>query len=308
MPLITQEGSCTKENHVHFTYKDCPDMSSLCQGDILKITEEIRDVLKEIHPYFLNEQYKYFMVLTQSCDLVRRGGSKCKTPYITLAAVRNFSDFFEKQLQVEKYAEKVNEYLLMNAKKKERAYQFLERLYNNTEPDYFFLYKEDALNFPESMIASLKVSIALKSELHYDQCLSAKVLELSDEFKAKLGWLVGNIYSRVGTTDWESLLSSQERKDMLDEELKSHCMIASAEQIKALKTAFEKHSEPLETEGDVVQFISNCHIESQYDKAIGILENIINSMGKEIPKEEKEKLIRRVKNKATFKALFPSQM
>ena len=95
MPLITEEGSYIMGSQVHFTYKCNPDMSSLCQGDILKITEEIKTVLTEVHPYFLNDQYKYFMVLTQSCDLVRRNGSKCKTPYITLAAVRNFSDFFE---------------------------------------------------------------------------------------------------------------------------------------------------------------------------------------------------------------------
>lgn len=65
--------------------------------------------------------------------------------------------------------------------------QLVERVYNNTEPDFFFLYKEDALNFPKSMVVYLKVSIALKSELHYDACLNAKRLELSDEFKAKLG-------------------------------------------------------------------------------------------------------------------------
>lgn len=306
MPLI-EEGSFAAEGRVHFTYKDCPDMSSLCQGDILRVTEDIKSVLAEVHPYFLDEQYKYFMVLTQSCDLVRRNGSKCKTPYITLAAVRNFSDFFEKQLLSEKYAEKVNDYLLMNVKKKDRAYQFLERIYNNTEPDYFFLYKEEALQFPESMIASLKVSIALKSELHYEQCLSAKALELSDEFKAKLGWLVGNIYSRVGTTDWESLLTSQQRSAMLNEELNTHCMIATAEQIKALKEAFQKRGDELRSAEDVVNFIDNCHIDSQYDKAIEIIENIINSAGNEIPKEEKEKLIRRVKSKATFKALFPQQ-
>lgn len=72
---------------VHFTYKSKPDMSSLCQGDILKLTDDLKKVLGDVHPYFQNEQYKYFMVLTQSCDLVRRKGQPCKTPYITLAAV-----------------------------------------------------------------------------------------------------------------------------------------------------------------------------------------------------------------------------
>ena len=50
------------------------DMKSLCQGDVLNITEELAEVLRNIHPYFLNEQYKYFMVLSQSCDLIRRNG------------------------------------------------------------------------------------------------------------------------------------------------------------------------------------------------------------------------------------------
>ena len=92
---LVEEGSLYPiEEKIHFTYKHSPDMSSLCQGDVLQVTDGMRDILKEVHPYFLNKQYKYFMVLTQSCDLVRRNGGNCKTPYITLAAVRSFDDFF----------------------------------------------------------------------------------------------------------------------------------------------------------------------------------------------------------------------
>lgn len=94
MMEVVEEGSLYSiEGNIHFTYKPSPDMSSLCQGDVLCVTDEMRKILKEVHPYFLNEQYKYFMVLTQSCDLVRRNAGKCKTPYITLAAVRSFDDF-----------------------------------------------------------------------------------------------------------------------------------------------------------------------------------------------------------------------
>lgn len=250
------------ENSIHFTYKEHPDMASLCQGDLLEVNDSIREVLKEVHPYFLNKQYKYFMVLTQSCDLVRRDGVNCKTPYITLAAVRSFDDFFEKKLVSDKYVEEVNECLLMNNRQRERALQLLERIYNNTEPDYFFLYKEEALNFPESMIACLKVSIALKSKLHYEECLNAKVLELSDEFKAKLGWLVGNIYSRVGTTDWESKITLKQKADMLSDELSSYCVIGSKEQLSALKKALRENAPQLQTQEEMVDFISHCGIKS----------------------------------------------
>ena len=118
------------DKNIHFTYKPNPDMQSLCQGDVLEITPELSVVLKEVHPYFLNEQYKYFMVLSQSCDLVRRNGKNCKTPYITLAAVRSYSEFLEKILLKGKFAEKNKELLLMDDKHKERAYQLIERIYN----------------------------------------------------------------------------------------------------------------------------------------------------------------------------------
>lgn len=297
------ENKQTFISKVHFTYKEECDACSLCQGDLLKITDELREVLKEIHPYFLNVQYKYFMVLTQSCDLVRRG-NKCKTPYITLAAVKNFDDFFESLLKKNKLAEDVNGLLLMDTKNWGRAYQLLERIYNNTEPDYFFLYKDGSLGLPNSMIASLKVSIALKSQLHYEKCLSAKVLELSDEFKAKLGWLVGNIYSRVGTTDWVSIITEPERKKMLSDELKSHCVIGEKVQIDALKNEIIANAEHVKTAEDAIDFIARCHIESKYDQVVGVIEEIINTSSNKIPPEEKEMLIKQIKSRSKLKALL----
>lgn len=305
MSLVPEESAT--ESRVHFTYKSNPDMNSLCQGDILKITDELKEVLTTVHPYFKNEQYKYFMVLTQSCDLVRREKKICKTPYITLAAVRCFSEFFEKLLISKKYAESNNGYLLMDSKQQSGAYQLLERIYNNTEPDYFFLYKEDLLDFPESMIASLKVSIALKSELHYDACLRAKHLELSDEFKAKLGWLVGNIYSRVGTTDWESILTPPQRKSMLTEELQSHCIIGSKEQIRILKKELANNAESLQTQEAVANFILGCPIETPYDRMIKILEDVVRTSSNDIPQKEKETLIKTIKSRQALKVLFPNQ-
>ncbi len=291
---------------IHFTYKQDIDSSSLCQGDLLTVTDELKSVLKEVHPYFLNEQYKYFMVLTQSCDLVRRDGNKCKTPYITLAAVRDFDDFIETKFATDKYAEKVEGFLLMDSKQKDRAYQFLERIYNNTEPDYFFLYQDDKVSLQKSMIVTLKVSIAIKSLLHYDKCLAAKILELTDEFKAKLGWLVGNIYSRVGTTDWDSVMTTAKRNEMLLNELNKHCIIGSKPQIKALKEQLQTNREKLQTQEDALAFVSSYEVMTKYDQVINILEDIINTADKNIPKEEKEKLIKTIKSRVMLKTLLGS--
>ena len=291
------------DKNIHFTYKEKPDMQSLCQGDILEITEEISMILKDVHPFFLNEQYKYFIVLSQSCDLVRRNGKDCKTPYITLAAVRNYSDFLERMLLKGRFAEKVDGLLIMDEKNKERAYQLVERVYNNTEPEYFFLYKEDALGFPESMVAYLKVSIALKSKEHYDKCLNAKRIELTDEFKAKLGWLVGNMYSRVGTADWEGIMSANAKRDMLNNDLYSMCIIGKKEQLRQLKEFLRRTELPPGRE-EAAAFISDIQIKTKYDKVMDVIEDVIRTSSKKIPEEEKEKLLKAIRSRSALKTLI----
>lgn len=304
MSLENEKSGYSIDRNIHFTYKPEPDMETLCQGDVLEITEELSMVLKNVHPYFLNGQYKFFMVLSQSCDLVRRNGKSCKTPYITLAAVRNYSDFLEKMFLKGRYAEKVDELLLMDEKNKDRAYQLVERVYNNTEPEYFFLYKEDALEFPESMVAYLKVSIALKSNEHYDKCLNAKKIELTDEFKAKLGWLVGNMYSRVGTADWGGVMSDQSRKEMLNNDLNSMCIIGNKEQLKMLKREFLEKKEFSFKHEEAVEFISNIALKTKYDKVMDIIEDVIQTSGKKIPVDEKEKLLKSIRSRSVLKTLI----
>ena len=304
MSLMEEKYKYSIDTNIHFTYKADADMKSLCQGDVLNITEELAEVLRNVHPYFLNGQYRYFMVLSQSCDLVRRDGKNCKTPYITLAAIRSYDSFVEKTLVKEKFAENVSGLLLMDEKKKEKAYQLIERIYNNTEPEYFFLYKEDALDFPESMITYLKVSIALKSQEHYDKCLAAKKMELSDEFKAKLGWLVGNMYSRVGTADWEGIMTAQERKEMLNNDRESKCIIGSKDQLKILKAELAKKSEMIHNHEEAASFVSDFYVQTKYEKAMSIIEEIFQTSSKKIPKEEKEILLNKIKSRTTLKTLI----
>lgn len=227
-----------------------------------------------------------------------------QTPYITLAAVRSYSDFLERMFLDGKYVEKVDELLIMDEKNKDRAYQLVERVYNNTEPEYFFLYKEDALDFPESMVAYLKVSIALKSKEHYDICLKAKKIELTDEFKAKLGWLVGNMYSRVGTADWDGIMSDQARRDMLNNDLNSMCIIGNKEQLKQLKRKFLEEKEFSHNHEEVVQFISNIVLKTKYDKVMDIIEDVIQTSSKKIPVDEKEKLLKSIRSRSALKTLI----
>ena len=75
------------------------------------------------------------------------------------------------------------------------------KLLNNNHPEYFYLAEDVDCHLSEACVAFLKLAIPIKSE-HYDRCLAARISQLKEIFQAKLGWLAGNIYSRVGTPDW----------------------------------------------------------------------------------------------------------
>jgi hypothetical protein len=202
---------------MHITYD--PDLSrtDLMQGDVLRRTSALDELLKTVHPHFYQHpKNRYFLVLTQSCDLVIRQGGQCKAPYISLAPVRSLDLVLDRQLSQSSLAEVKAELPVVTAKNKQKLWDFLHRLFNNNESTYFYL---DSRNTPleTDCVAFLNLSIAIKAELHFQTCLNAKILQLDNTFQAKLGWLVGQMYSRVGTPDWESkALNAKVRNTLKD--------------------------------------------------------------------------------------------
>jgi len=203
----------------HWTYSQ-PDKEVLFQGDILSRSERLRKLLEEVHPYFAKEQkYQHFMLLTQSCDLVRRGGGQCKAPYLTVAAIREVTDVLvAKEILNVTRGEAIGR--VVSASSAERVREFLRRLVNNNDPNYFFLRADASQGLGANYCACLRVTVPLRIE-HYDMLLEAKIGQLREVFQAKLGWLVGNNYSRVGTPDWNDSKPAldalvAELTDMLD--------------------------------------------------------------------------------------------
>ena len=125
-----------------------------------------------------------------------------QTKYINLGVIRPFSSYLGKIIQ--KSAEKISSLSIpvCTDRTKSTLTLNLQRLLNNNEPEYFFLPAEPSLSFPNDSCVFLKLSIAIKVD-HYDKCLNARILQLDDPFQHKLGWLVGQMYSRVGTQDWD---------------------------------------------------------------------------------------------------------
>lgn len=200
MPGISPSASASP---VHWTYAPV-DSSTLCQGDIIERTDAVVSLLAEVHPYFAQQdKYLSFMLITQSCDLVRRNG-ECNARHLTIAGIRTLSDVISaKELPRIASSQAFGREVSMSCRN--ALLQFLDRLLNNNEPTYFFLRADHSQGIGTDSCACLRVSVPLRVE-HYGILLNAKRGQLADVFQAKLGWLVGTNYSRVGTPDWSENL------------------------------------------------------------------------------------------------------
>ncbi|MCW3502071.1 hypothetical protein [Burkholderia cenocepacia] len=199
---------------VHWTYKE-KSTEDLEQGDLLEKTAYILDnVLAPFHPYYAKHPDNiYFIVLTQSCDLVRRGG-ECKSEYLALAPVRPLRVILEREFasQIRNVGASSTAYAAMSTKT--RYQDFLAKVFNNNYPKYFFLQSQPDRGLAEDMCAVLPLSISIKAE-HYDECIKARRLQLDDAFQAKLGYLIGQQYAKVGTRDWDENAISEKVDDII---------------------------------------------------------------------------------------------
>src|SRR6056297_853848 len=170
------------------------------QGDVLRKSPELTDAIGQAHQYYANaDHYSHFVVITQSCDLVRRRG-QFNAPYITIAAARPFERTFNDFLNGTSRRVSGADFSFQPTSVQQKAKKLIERHINNTEPEYFFLPAAGHPSIEFDLVVFLRLTIALRKE-HYDVLSAAKVAELADIFQAKLGWLKGNIYSRVATPD-----------------------------------------------------------------------------------------------------------
>lgn len=200
----------------HWTYEKIKEESvPLAQGDVLWPKIELRRLFEKVHPHFCDPKYIAFIITTQSCDLVRRNGKPCKADYINLSVVRDLesclSQFFDN------VCEQVTPRVYLKGSKVE-AYQLLARILNQNEQalGLFYLHPDtDTIGISDYAVALLRVSVALRSKEHYALLQKVRTGRLTGQFRNKLGWLVGNLYSRVGTPDWSDQEDGIKKMDEL---------------------------------------------------------------------------------------------
>lgn len=200
-------------------YDSVDATEDLYQGDILQSSREIRSIFKEVHPHFLDQKYTAFLVLTQTCDLERRGkgqGKECKSRYINLAVVRQLEDVLTALLDRTCARVEICENVVEGVYKERsrgRAEMLLERIFNQNEQamGIFYLPANMDVRIAVPSVALLQVSVAVRASEHYEALTRSRSGRLRPEFQSKLGWLIGNIFSRVATRD----MPKTKRKELI---------------------------------------------------------------------------------------------
>ncbi len=185
----------------HWLYKQESPGHTLEQGDVLQRTDPLVNLLQDYHPYYAQHaDNRFFLVLTQSCDLVVRGGT-CAARYIAIAPVRPLKAIVQREFDAKLKRIDVGDPYASDVVRSD-VERFLARLFNNNESSYFYLEAEHGAGLYEAMCGVLALPISFKTE-HYQTFLAARIIGIDEPFQAKLGWLLGQLYSRVGTRDFE---------------------------------------------------------------------------------------------------------
>ena len=286
---------------IHFTYNSDVCKDTLKQGDILKRTKELDELISTVHPHYAGNEYEYFQIISQSCDLVRRGSSKtCSSRYITLAAVRSLDTVVQRAVQEEAEANKqvrIGNVTWCSDKHKSRISQTLDSLFNNNDKNYFFLKALPEYGLSKDCCTFLRLSIAIRATDHYEKCLDAKVIQLDENFQAKLGWLVGNLYSRVGTEDFvPGCLDTKEQfNDYINAVLDQHVAWVPATSFAEFRKIYNANKD-IKSPDEIKSEALNSLVEKKEERLDHFVNMLVKTAG--VDAEGKEKIRNFLKSSA----------
>jgi hypothetical protein len=304
----TEQSEGTEQDGYHFTYEKPEREQDLQQGDVLDKTNKMQSILEKVHPHYLEEKYKHLIILTQSCDLVRRGGGPCSARYITLAPVRPL------EAVLERFIARLQRPLDAAAGVCSKAHlddvrRFLRRLMNNNNWDgYFYLHEDADLEFPYRSCAFLNLPISILAEPCYNDCVEARLLSLKPVFQAKLGWLVGHLYTRVGTPDWVPTIYERNAEFFryVDDILEQFCDWVDDDKLKAARS--RAAPEILRrSEDDIRAFINSIEVKKPQEVVLERIAVALEELSIVIDAEKREMLRNKLKSDSDFSTVVPAE-
>ena len=291
----------------YFLYQDNPpEKEDLQQGDIIENNEKINSIIKQIYPRISDLEYNSLLVITQSCDLVRRDGKICKSKYINLVPIQPLEHIFLPLLDRAYGRFKITG-RRYSAKGKSDAIQLIESICNQNAwaLGIFFLHSNIDVKIPVDSVALLQLSFTVPSELYYNEVTRARTGRLNVAFQSRLGWLVGNLYSRVATPDFPEVKQREVRDYLMssDKENKNLPQWLNKKQLERLKSSTDTDLNNL-SEEKIDILLADYDPKAHIKKAIGHVINEVKSVIKDVKKTELKEIERNLLTNMEFELLF----
>lgn len=253
-------------------FKHAAAGGDLRQGDILEISGPLEALIASNHHQHMPSTCSHGIVLTQCCDLVRGRGMKTKD--LALAPLVPLTEVLDEKLAREQteFGRSAN---VCSESKKPKLAQFLTDLLNNNNHELFYIHKEEGFGLFEPQCALLRQSLSVPCEAAYGACIEARIFSLKEPWRAKLGWLVGNIYSRVGTPDWTDEVPNAQFKHLIEGMLTDACHWVPSDKLQAAEA---KAHPPFDNAEVLRDLIDNTTVKTASEKVLEIVERAIQQV------------------------------
>lgn len=254
-----------------------------------------------IHHHFTDEKYVGFLVATQTCDLVLRNKSP-KAQYITVAVIRPLGNL------IHKFISQVTSPVLPGVfplSGKKRTKDLLTKIFNQNEQSLgvFFLHGDADSGVAEPSIAMLRITVALRSQ-HYEVLQEARVGRVNDEYRAKLGWLLGNLYARPATRDWQERDGGKQKLDELISQYLNEQSLGLGPQWIDDEVLLEAKARKFEIAGATREELDQLRPKPRHERSLEYIREELERVAPELDSSTIEKLANRLKNNGKFKKLF----
>ncbi|RUR21903.1 hypothetical protein [Legionella qingyii] len=255
-----------------YIYGSIEDNSRLRQGDIILLKGELRKKFKKFFYGIVKpHQKRYILILSQCCDLYQDDARNCKIEHITVCVLSDFNRYLERLIN--ECSLPLFNSRILSEDEYENLFMKLYKFINNSDPkNYFFLPKGNL--FGDDKVAILSVNYPLRID-NYDLLLKNRIGTLSPEFKSKLGFVLGKLYSRAATRDLN------DEKDLVKSfienklaELSVH-RVMTPQHINKLKLISEES-----TESEVSELIDKVNIEILDQKISNDKKRLISYLNK----------------------------
>jgi hypothetical protein len=168
----------------------------------------------------------------------------------------------------------------------------------------FYLHPDTAIKIAVPSVALLQVSIAVRAEEHYEKLMLSREGRLSVEFQSKLGWLIGNLFSRVATPDWPH----EELNELMSKFLGINSFTDKTPrwiQEENIKLARKLNIDISNLENSqIISMLEGCKPVPKIEQAINRVQTVLQDVVTSINKEDVEKIVGRLRNDGNFEAIF----